>query len=215
MQPDRIASPRIAIEAVSTALDSVSASLLRTAAEGGRPEGRPACRRGCAACCHQLVPLTTLEAQRIATYLRALPRAQRRELAKSVDRQQQLFARWVATRPPGNIQDRAMNVDYLRQRIPCPFLGQENECRVYPVRPLICRGHHALGTNANCQTGEKPIQSIPALDRATEEAMVSARRLTAELGVPIQGGLMSTFAPMFLAALTGSHENDATRGKTR
>jgi Fe-S-cluster containining protein len=193
----------LALEQVSASLDKQSAQMLGAARADGRPENRPACGRGCAACCHQLVPVSTIEAQRIAEHLRRLPRSERRDLAKAVDRQAERFAAWVATRPPGDVSDRVVNANYLRQRIPCPFLGKEKECRIYPVRPLICRGHHALGTNANCQDGDKDIRSIPALFHATEEAMLRARRITAELGVATQGGLMSTFASLFRAALTG------------
>jgi Fe-S-cluster containining protein len=199
----RSPEPRLALEALSGELDATADRLLKQARAQPASEDRPACRRGCAACCHQLVPLTTLEAQRIADYVSRLPRAERRELAKSVDRQAQRFAAWVATKPPGDVKDRAVNVDYLRQRIPCPFLGAQNECRVYPVRPLICRGHHALGSNANCQTGEKSIRSISALNQATENAMALANRLSGQLGYATRGGVFSTFAPLFRAALTG------------
>jgi Fe-S-cluster containining protein len=201
--PDRIPISLLALEHVFSRLDDEAERQLKEARAQEKPEDRPACRRGCAACCHQLVPLTTIEAQRIAEYVSHMPRAARRELAKSVDRQAQRFAAWAANRPPGGVQDRAVNVDYLKQRIPCPFLGSQNECRVYPVRPLICRGHHALGSNANCQTGTSSIRAIPALGRATEEAMATARGLTAQLGVATQGGFFSTFAPLFRAALSG------------
>jgi Fe-S-cluster containining protein len=201
--PDRTPLPVLALEQVSARLDDEAERLLKEARAQANPDDRPACRRGCAACCHQLVPLTTLEAQRIAEYINHLPRAERRELAKSVDRQSQRFAAWAANRPHGGVQDRAVNVDYLKQHIPCPFLGSQNECRVYPVRPLICRGHHALGSNANCQTGTTSIRAIPALGRAADEAMAAARRLTAQVGVATQGGFFSTFAPLFRAALNG------------
>src|SRR5713226_572920 len=193
----------IQLDQVASALDRESAAAFARARSAPKPEDRPACRRGCAACCHQLVPLTTLEAQRIAQYVSRLPRAERRDLGKAVDRQQQRFSAWAAARPAGGIQDRAVNLDYLRQRIPCPFLGPENECRIYPVRPIICRGHHALGSNANCQTGERLIRTIPSLDRATTAAADQARALTSQLGVATQGGLISSFAPLFRAALTG------------
>jgi Fe-S-cluster containining protein len=162
-----------------------------------------------------MVPLTTLEAQRIAEYLRRLPRSERRDLVKSVDRQLTRFAAWAANRPPGDVRDRAVNMDYFRQRIPCPFLGEKGECRVYAVRPLICRGHHALGSNQNCQDAERPIAAIPALFQATEDAMNLARRLSAQLGLTTQGGLFSTFAPLFRAALTGSSASSETTGQTR
>ncbi len=195
--------PLLAIDKLAADLDRQSQSAFDRARATDRPEERPACQKGCAYCCHQLVPLTTLEAQRIADYASRLPRSERRDLAKAVDRQAERFAAWVKKRAPQDIQDRETNLDYLRQGIPCPFLGSQNECRVYPVRPLICRGHHALGTSVNCQTGEQPIKTIAALDQATSAAVQEAQRVTASLRLPINGGLFSTFAPMFRAALRG------------
>lgn len=190
------------------ALDDIAANLDRTAAEwfararaSGRPEDRPACHRGCAFCCHQLVPLTVLEAQRIADHLSRLPRNERRQIGTALTRHLSRFSAWVQKRPPGGIRDRAVNLDYLRQGIPCPFLGAENECRIYPVRPLLCRGHHALETNLRCQTAETEIRTIPALDAATSAAMRQAQQLAVNLGLPSGGGLISTFVPLFQAAV--------------
>ena len=195
--------PLLAIERLAGDLDRETTAAFAAARQSGRPELRPACRRGCAYCCHQLVPLTTLEAQRIAEHVSRLPRTERRDIGKAVDRQTQKFATWAKSRPSGDVRDRAVNLAYLQQQIPCPFLGAENECRIYPVRPLICRGHHALESNVNCRTAERPIKTIPALDQATGEAMREAQQLSASLGLPVAGGLISTFAPMFRAALMG------------
>lgn len=190
-----------ALEEISSELDRASEVWLAKARASGRPEDLPACRRGCAFCCHQLVPLSAVEAQRIADYLGRLPRTQRQGISTAIDRQSQRFAAWVAQRRPTDIQDRATNQDYLRQRIPCPFLGPRNECQVYPARPLICRGHHALESSASCETGAAPIRTVPALDQATMAAVTEARQLTTLLNLPTSGGLISTFAPLFRAAL--------------
>jgi Fe-S-cluster containining protein len=198
------------------ALDQIAAGLDRTVDEWfarvratGRSEDRPACRRGCAACCHQLVPLTILEAQRIGEHLSRMPRQQRRQIGASLERHFSRFSAWVKDRPPGDIRDRAVNLDYLRQRNPCPFLGPANECRIYPVRPLICRGHHALETNARCQTGETVIRTIPAVDAATTQAMRQTQELVSQLGLPSGGGLISSFVPLFRAAIGQKNSTDA------
>ncbi len=196
-------------------LDQISDDLDRTVAEGfararatGRAEERPACRRGCAACCSQLVPLTTLEAQRIADHLSRMPRQERRPIAASVERHLGRFQAWAMQRPPGEVYGREVNLDYLRQRIPCPFLGSENECRIYPVRPLICRGHHALGTSARCETGEQ-ILTLPAVEAETTRAIDRVEEFGAGQGLPGGGGLISTFAPLFQAALGRKGAADA------
>jgi len=197
----RASIPSSPIEAIAADLDRTVAGSFAAAKASGDPAEQPACRRGCSFCCYQLVPLTVLEAQRIAAYLATLPRSERRDLGQAVDRQAKRFASWVQESQPGSIQDRRTNLDYLRQRIPCPFLGKENECRIYPARPLVCRGHHALGTSENCQTAAAPIRVIPAVERATTTAMDQARGLTGAMGGTTVGGLISTFAPLFKTAL--------------
>lgn len=199
--------PESPIAALAADLDRSVAEGFRAAKASGDPAEQPACRRGCAFCCHQLVPLTIIEAQRIATHLATLPRGERRDLGQAVDRQSARFADWVQRFHPGSIQDRRTNLDYLRQGIPCPFLGKENECRIYPVRPLICRGHHALGTSENCQSAEQPIRVIPAVERATAAATESARDFARAMGASTVGGLISTFAPLFQAALKNKSQN--------
>ena len=200
---DRSDLPFIRLDQIARKLDGETTSWFKKAAKSGRVEDRPACSRGCAACCHQLVPLTTLEAQRIANFLTDLPRPTKRQLVKDVDRQVQKFGKWVKDRPQGDIQNAEVNRDYLAQHIGCAFLGPENECRIYPVRPIICRGHHALESNIPCQKADQPIRTIPGLDLATREAVIETRKLTASLGTVTQGGLMTTFAALFRAALTG------------
>ncbi|HEX5417623.1 MAG TPA: YkgJ family cysteine cluster protein [Chloroflexota bacterium] len=198
----RARQPISPVETIATELDRAVAERIAAARASGDPLQRPACRRGCSFCCYQLVPLTVLEAQRIASNLATRTRSERRDLGQAIDRQEKRFAAWVQEYHPSNIQDRQTNLSYLKQRIPCPFLGAEDECRVYAVRPLICRGHHALGTSANCQTGEVPIRVVPAIERATSAAMERARDLAAVIGGPTIGGLISTYAPLFRAALT-------------
>lgn len=194
-------APFVALDRIAADLDRTVSDWFARARATGRSVDRPACRRGCAFCCYQLVPLTTLEAQRLADYLSRLPRGDRREIGAALERHAIRFTTWLKNRPAGDVRDRAVNLDYLRQHIPCPFLGPASECRVYPVRPLLCRGHHALETSARCRTAEEPIRTIPAVDAATTEATALAQGLAQQLGLPTGGGLISSFGPLFRAAL--------------
>lgn len=78
--------------------------------------GQIACRKGCAICC-ELPSVNLLEARLIADYCAQHP----------VDSP----ARDPAKRPDGN-QDGS-----------CPFCD-DNACRIYEVRPIICRTHGLL-----------------------------------------------------------------------
>lgn len=75
---------------------------------------------GCGSCCHESVPLTFFELMRVDEYLKE--NGLSKELAHGV-------------------------VHYyfneLTRRDSCPFLNDDNRCRIYDVRPLTCRvyGH--------------------------------------------------------------------------
>ncbi|HLG50641.1 MAG TPA: hypothetical protein VKY56_03275 [Chloroflexota bacterium] len=84
MRPD---TPFVALDAIAADLDRVVAEWFARARATGRLEDSPTCQYGCAADCSQLVPLSTLDAQRIALCLPPLPRTARREIVVALGRQ--------------------------------------------------------------------------------------------------------------------------------
>ncbi len=71
----------------------------------------------CANCCKTTGPLfTNKDIERIAKYLRQKPGA---------------FITNYLVLDEDN--------DYVLQQLPCPFLGQDNYCTIYQVRPKACR----------------------------------------------------------------------------
>ena len=95
----------------------------------------PACRAGCAHCCHQTVGVTPPEVFAIYDHLRATRtagRTGRRRAAHSRRRRQD------ARHGPA---------DRLSPDLPCPFLVDER-CSIYEVRPLSCRGTNSLDAAA-------------------------------------------------------------------
>lgn len=89
------------------------------------------CRKGCAHCCHIAVAINSLEAEVIGRYTGRVPR------------------RLPAT--AADVRDRLDNNVTRFSRKPCTFLGADNECTIYPVRPLPCAVHHSIEASAdNC-----------------------------------------------------------------
>lgn len=74
------------------------------------------CNSGCSDCCHVRLTITTVEAQAIADHLEALSPADRGTLAAA------------ALAAPGDH---------------CTALGPDGRCRIYAVRPIVCRSHGA------------------------------------------------------------------------
>lgn len=71
----------------------------------------------CANCCRTLGPrITDADMQRIATSLRIKPSV--------------FLERYLVVDEDG---------DYIFRTMPCPFLGSDNYCSIYDVRPKACR----------------------------------------------------------------------------
>lgn len=124
------------------------------------------CRKGCTACCKQIIPLSPAEAWMIADLVRSLP----------LERRGRLLGRFQSIR--GRLEEvgfgdryrqtrstsedtAAMSVEYQRLDLPCPFLD-DDACSIYPNRPTICREFLATTPASHCaEPGEKPVRTVP------------------------------------------------------
>lgn len=115
------------------------------ASEEGR---RRSCRKGCAACCRLLVPLSPPEAYALMEFIRSLPARQQERIstrmaqAKSVLLSHGLWHRLLelgeSSQPPDDDALEPINQDYYALRMPCPFL-EDDMCSIYEERPAACR----------------------------------------------------------------------------
>lgn len=96
---------------------------------------QPACAKGCSWCCHGVkVSISPLEAIVIAHALVQDAIALRERVLESATRR------------------RHMNTDALYEAgDPCPFLGAQGECSIYPFRPSACRRHCCMDA-AECES---------------------------------------------------------------
>jgi len=130
-------------------IEGVTAQL----AETGRTVS---CKAGCGACCRQMVPLSIFEAEALSDWIRTLPESHQQELARRfhqsllelaaaglIDRM--VSEDWLAETESA----RQLALDYLYQRIPCPFLENES-CSIHPIRPLICREYLVTSAPEHC-----------------------------------------------------------------
>lgn len=141
----------VVFDHVARGLDAVGAAALEAAGDGAAP----ACRRGCAFCCHTRVEATALEIFALARVVRSLPDAAREDVARRV----------AATR--GRLDGLSSREHHLRQ-VPCALLTSEGVCVAYDARPLACRRAHSTDA-AICEavhrepTLEVKIPDAPAL----------------------------------------------------
>lgn len=159
--------PVPAAEVVPALQDLVNAVV--AAAEAGLPPSGPplSCRKGCGACCRQLVPVSRTEGERLMKITTALPVARRLALEKR-------FAEAEARIEAAGLKDRAgrsdreLSVAYFALGVPCPFLEEES-CSIHPERPLVCREYLVTSPAELCagpdQEGVTPV-AVPKVSQA-------------------------------------------------
>jgi Fe-S-cluster containining protein len=134
--------------------DSFIAGVAMQLSQAGRTVS---CKAGCGACCRQMVPLSIFEAEALSAWIRTLPESHRQELERR-------FHQALLSLAAGGLIDRMVNgdwlaetesarqlaLDYLYQRVPCPFLEDES-CSIHPIRPLICREYLVTSPPQFCE----------------------------------------------------------------
>lgn len=135
---------------------SVAESLIGLGVSSAEEEGRAvSCRKGCGACCRQLVPLAEMEAHQIREVLENLPEPRRTEVRARFDAAyRKLSATGLLEKLEhperfslGEMQEFGM--EYFRQGIACPFLEEES-CSIHPDRPIACREYLVTSPAEHC-----------------------------------------------------------------
>ena len=134
------------------------------AAEAGR---EISCRKGCGACCRQLVPISPTEGEALLALIEAMPRERRKAVrTRFAEAEAAIGGAGLAER--GGRSDREMSVAYFALRVPCPFLEEES-CSIHPERPLVCREYLVTSPAELCagpnQEGVTPV-AVPKVSLA-------------------------------------------------
>lgn len=104
---------------------------------------KPACKAGCAFCCHYKVEVRAHEILLIKDYMSKTFSA---EKIAAVLAEAEANAAIIRTLTPEQ---------HLTTNIKCAFL-QDNQCSIYPVRPFRCRNFHSTDANACEQSHGDP-----------------------------------------------------------
>ncbi len=161
--------PITAIVPVTRRLGEEAAELeVQQAIEAGRTIS---CRKGCAACCRMLVPLSAPEAFALREYVEQLPPDRRTLLLNHLsDTKDRLIREGLwdrlndvaeTSKPVADEELDPINQSYYALRIPCPYL--ENElCSIYEARPAACRELLVTSPAELCQDLVKnPVATVP------------------------------------------------------
>lgn len=169
------------------------------------------CRKGCGACCRQVVPLAEIEAHQIAALVEQLPEPRRSEVKQRFNEAHAHFEgigwfdrqRGLAT--PSRDDLVRIGLDYFREQIPCPFLVDES-CSIHPDRPVACREYLVTSPAEHCSSPTR--QAVKVID-----LQLKPSRPLLRLGQeqPIAGG---NFVPLVLALKWVASNPDAFAEKT-
>jgi Fe-S-cluster containining protein len=164
--PITVPSGPVAATAVLPALQGLVNAVVG-AAETGKAIS---CRKGCGACCRQLVPISRTEGESLLALVEAMPRERRKAVrARFAAAEAAIVRAGLADR--GARSDREMSVAYFALGVPCPFLEEES-CSIHPDRPLVCREYLVTSPAELCagpaQEGVTPVP-VPKLSLAARQ----------------------------------------------
>jgi Fe-S-cluster containining protein len=124
--------------------------------ENARAEGLAvSCKKGCGACCRQLVPIAQIEAHRLRDLVEDMPEPRRSTIRTHFEKARLRLEKsnlLEKLRDPGSLRDgeaRPFGMDYFHQSIPCPFL-EDGSCSIYVERPLACREYLVVTPAERC-----------------------------------------------------------------
>lgn len=196
-------------------LQALDNSLVGAAAAEAVAAGRSiSCKAGCGACCRQMVPVSIFEAEALAEWVRSLPETRQQELAKRFDEGLRKLAAaglidrlvledWFAGAESG----RRLALDYLYERIPCPFLEDES-CSIHPMRPLACREYLVSSPPEHCYD-PATLKAVPVPLPLHFSRTLS--RIGAELENDSRGWIPLLF--LFAWMKAGAHPGEAISGE--
>jgi Fe-S-cluster containining protein len=144
------------LESLLPAFQQVADGLVGLGVERAREQGRTvSCRKGCGACCRQIVPISEVEARRIGRLVEELPEPRRSEIRARFERARERLDKGGLLEKlehresftEGEIP--SFGLAYFHLGIACPFLEDES-CSIHPDRPVSCREYLVTSPAINC-----------------------------------------------------------------
>jgi Fe-S-cluster containining protein len=147
----------IALKEMLPLFFSFADAVMSAAANGVEQSGEKiSCKKGCGACCRQLVPISETEARWIAELVARLPIQKQNEIRDRFSEARRRLAesglldKLLHSESWAEGEGWSIAMSYFRLGIPCPFL--ENEaCSIHKDRPIKCREYLVTSPAANCR----------------------------------------------------------------
>jgi Fe-S-cluster containining protein len=137
-------------------LQSFTDSVVSIAIQDSETRGLAiSCRKGCGACCRQVVPISELETHQIKAVLDSIPEPRRSvvlaRFRDGLERLQEagLLEKLRHKEGLSGPERRELALGYFGLGIACPFLEDES-CSIHPDRPVACREYLVTSPAAEC-----------------------------------------------------------------
>ncbi|MDP1753116.1 MAG: YkgJ family cysteine cluster protein [Reyranella sp.] len=168
VHPITVPSGRVPATDVVPALQGLVNAVVAAAEANGTRDGKSiSCRKGCGACCRQLVPVSRTEGERLLALVKTLPGERRERLGERFAAAEAIIGQAGLADHAGR-SDRELSLAYFALGIPCPFLDDES-CSIHPDRPLVCREYLVTSPAELCagpsQEGVTPV-AVPKVSMA-------------------------------------------------
>lgn len=155
----------------------ISSTVADMAALAAAKHGREiSCKKGCGACCSQLVPLSPPEAAMIFEFVATMPESMKNEVTQAFTKaishlkKTQLLKKLESLQNPSLSKEAYNSIanEYFKERIDCPFLVSDC-CIIHEVRPSMCREYLVSSPAVNCKDPEAGgISRLPVSIRLSE-----------------------------------------------
>lgn len=167
---------------VLPAANALTDTIVRASEKHAMKENKlVSCRVGCAACCHQLIAVSAIEARKLAGHVANMPEPRRTVILNRYQSAIDAIRAAGLTEPlldstaRGGRSLRELALAYLALNIPCPFLENES-CSIYAIRPMTCREYLATSPAVNCATPSADTVQLLPLPARVSAALVHISR---------------------------------------
>lgn len=99
-------------------------------------EDHRSCSKGCSLCCHDIIYASKIEIEYIRTKLKERGIKPNKRLHKIQNNRPVDLLKWAEKR--------------------CGYLSDEGLCRIYDIRPMVCRTHNSTDDPIKCDASQGP-----------------------------------------------------------
>ncbi|MDY0274948.1 MAG: YkgJ family cysteine cluster protein [Desulfomicrobium sp.] len=190
-----------------------------------------ACRKGCSDCCHALFDISLVEALYLNSKFLELDEGTRHKIlidADKADRKVNVLKRKLSKAAAQEDTSKIL-AQVGKERIRCPLLDSDNQCKLYDFRPITCRLYgipleidgksHTCGLSAF--TSGKPYPTVK-VERIQDMLMEMSDQVLAHLGstyvdfrymlVPVSTALMTVYDESYFGVLSEKQSQQNSSG---